>query len=281
MFGSLSPLSITTDKPLVAEPRLIATIATGYDTARRACCLNEEQIWTRGDNNILKLLSLTGKLLASIQVREHPYDIAVTRDGNLIYADLMNETVNIVKNKQMQILIKLWGWSPRNVCSTSSDDLLVAMVDKNETKSKIVRYSGSTVKQTIQFDDQGRPLFSSESHSKYISENKNLDICVADKIAKAVVVLKQSGKLRFKYTGIPSNAMKSFDPTGIATNSQSHILIADSDNHIIHILDQKGQFLQYIQGYGLNHPNGLCVDIRDNLFVTEIYSAKVKKIQYL
>ncbi|XP_048778993.2 uncharacterized protein LOC125682438 [Ostrea edulis] len=298
MFGSLPPLSITTDhgdtmksaeavssppvKPLLDQPRVTATIDTGYDYLYSVSCLSEDQVWTRGNNETMKLLNLQSKLLTSIQTKsgDWPRDIAVTRDGDLVYTDYNDNTVNLIKNKQIQTVITLQGWYPLNVCSTASDDILVTMVSDDRKKSKFVRYSGSTEKQSIQFDDQGRPLYSSDINTKYIRENKNLDICVADCRANAVVVVNQSGKLRFRYTGHPSNTKLSFTPVGITTDSQSHILTTDHENDRIHILDQDGQFLRYIH-CELDTPSGLCVDIRDNLFVAEYLPAKVKKIQYL
>ncbi|XP_056007591.1 uncharacterized protein LOC125660884 [Ostrea edulis] len=298
MFGSLPPLSINTEhgdtiksaeavssppvKPLLDEPRVTATIDTGYNRLFSVSCLSEDQVWTCGNNNTMKLLNLQSELLTSIQTKSGyvPRDIAVTRDGDLVYTDYDDNTINLIKNKQIQTVITLQGWRPRFVCSTAGNDLLVTMDSDDYKQSKVVRYSGSTEKQSIQFDDQGRPLYKSDGYYKYLSENKNLDICVADCGARAVVVVNQSGKLRFRYTGHPSYTKQSFNPVGITTDSQSHILTADSHNHRIDILDQDGQFLRYIHCY-LYTPWGLCVDIKDNLFVAEYHTAKVKKIQYL
>ncbi|XP_048749521.1 E3 ubiquitin-protein ligase TRIM36-like [Ostrea edulis] len=293
MFGSLSSLSINTEnsdtmkspegassppvKTLLDEPLLTATIKLEYeDKMYSVSCLSEEEVWTC-DNNKMKLLNLQNKLLISVQTKSGnaPTDIAVTRDGNLVYTDTDNKTVNLVKNKQIQTVIRLQGWVPQFVCSALSDNLLVIMDSDDREQSKVVRYSGSTETQTIQFDDYCRPLYSSAG---YISENRNLDICVADRGANAVVVVNQSGKLRFRYAGHPLSTHEPFKPVGITTDSQSHILTADHFHHFIHILDQDGQFLRYIR---CTYPWSLCVDIRDNLFVVKYVSHAVDKIQYL
>ncbi|XP_062600390.1 tripartite motif-containing protein 55-like [Saccostrea cucullata] len=303
LFGSLSSSSFTSDKhsysmkspqkspeagssppvnQLLDEPQTVTTLHTGYGRLYKVACLSDEEIWTRGDDNTMKLYSINqGSLLKSItpKSRNIPSDIAVTKSGDLVYTDYDVRTVNIVKNEKIEEVIRLQNWKPRGVCSTSSDDLLVIMFSCKK-QTKVVRYSGSSEKQTIQFDDEGKSLYlPSRFNTYYITENRNLDICVTDCGAKAVVVVNQAGKLRFRYTGhAPAQKNRSFYPRGTTTDSQSHILTADPNNNCVHIIDQDGQFLRYIHS-GLSDPWGLCTDIHDNLFVAQL--SKVEKIKYL
>nr|XP_022310438.1 uncharacterized protein LOC111115850 [Crassostrea virginica]XP_022310439.1 uncharacterized protein LOC111115850 [Crassostrea virginica] len=268
-------------RPLSDKPQILTDIPTGYNYLYQVSCLSDEEIWTSGDNKIMKLYNLKGELLKSVQTKSGyvPEDIAVTRSGGLVYADYNERSINLVSGAQIQTLITLRGWKPHRLCSTSTGDLLVIMRSDDVKQTKVVRYSGSTEKQTIQWDDQGNPLYSS-GYIKYLTENRNLDICVTDYDARAVVVVSAAGKLRFKYRGLIYLPMPTFHPYGITTDSQAKILTSDSDNHRIHIVDQDGHFLHLIDNCDLQLPLDLCVDSRNNLFVAEQYKNKVKKIMY-
>nr|XP_034309653.1 tripartite motif-containing protein 2-like [Crassostrea gigas] len=297
-FGSLSELSIETEehiytlrtehspvrkRSLLDVPQIVTEINTDSKYAKNVSCLNDEDIWIRGNDNILRLYNLQRGLLKTIKTKagNRPEDVAVTRTGDLVYTEETNRTVNIVKNKEIETVITLQGWKPQGVCSTSSGDILVVMdSDDWQTPSKVVRYSDFTEKQSIQYNDNGQALYSSSINTKFISENRNLDICVSDWTACAVVVVNQAGKLRFTYNGNSATTNVLFYPYGITTDSQSHILIVDRDINRIHIIDKDGQFLRFINNCHLKKPYGLCVDTRDNLFVAESETCKVKKIQY-
>lgn len=300
-FGSLSSFPITaeehvyvneytnagdfpSDSQLLDVPLLRKTINTaiGHSFLSSVDCLNDDEIWTCGIDSIMKLHNLQGQLVRSIETKSGnvPFDIAVTRDGDLVYSDPNDRTVNIVKNTKTQEVIRLAGWKPRSVCVTFSGDLLVIMLSDDIRRTKIVHYSGSTYykKQTIQFNDKSQPLYSSGYTKKYITENRNLDICVSDYMAGAVVVVDKTGNFRFSYTGPPTK--RQFDPIGVATDSQSRILTVDGNDYRIHIIDQDGKFLRFIDNCDLQNPCDLCVDTQDNLFVAENRTGEVKKIQY-
>nr|XP_034305522.1 E3 ubiquitin-protein ligase TRIM36-like [Crassostrea gigas] len=124
-FGSLSASSIKTeehgytmespgaessppDRPLIDVPQIITQIDTEYRGLDRVSCLSDEEMWTCGNDKIMRLYNLRGKLVKSVKTKSgnDPQDIAVTRSGDLVYTDIVDRTVNIVKNTQIQTTVK-------------------------------------------------------------------------------------------------------------------------------------------------------------------------------
>ena len=70
-IGSLSELAITIF--LLDEPRILTDIQTEYrewsNGLRSVSCLNDIELWTCGNDNILRLYNLHGELLRSVQTR--------------------------------------------------------------------------------------------------------------------------------------------------------------------------------------------------------------------
>lgn len=265
------------DKILLEKPNIIATIVTG--TASSVANDNDKNIWTSSYlNSILQRHCMQRSLCTRIpsQSGQIPRDITVNNMGELLYVSL--DTLYRIRNGETESVNTLFEWNLKNLCRTQTGDVLVSMYSDDETQSKVVRYNGSTEKQTIQFDDDGEPLYSSNDCTKHICENGNGDICVADWRACDVVVVNQSGRLQFKYN---RQYEYEFTPFGIATDSQWHILTSDDTNKRIHVLDPLGQFLKYISNYQLNNPKGLCIDNNDDLYVCEASLGVVKKIKYI
>nr|XP_022316097.1 tripartite motif-containing protein 2-like [Crassostrea virginica] len=276
-------VSVSPARQFIDDPRILADITTKYGNYPFCCvsCLSDSEIWTCGFDQTIALYNLQGEIVRSVETKlvNGPWSLAVTESGDVVYAD-RHRSIWLVRDTQIQTLITLIGWVPYYVCSTSSGDLLVFMTSDDITQAKVVRYSGSTEKQSIQWDDEGKSLYTPGYNFKYLCENRNLDICVTDNAASAVVVVSTAGKLRFRYTGYTSSTPSFFFPRGITTDSQGNILIADFVNNRIHIIDQDGNFLRYIDSCGLIFPYALCVDSRDNLFVAENDTGHLKKIQY-
>lgn len=288
-----SPKPCVIDRSLIVQPRVIrdiSTESTGYlGEIYSVCYLGGDMIWTCGIDNTMRLFNLDGILVKSIETKSgnRLQNIAVTNSGDLVYLDFPDKTVNIVMETQVDEIIRLNEWMPLDVCSTFSCDLLVIMVNGNYNETKVVRYCDHIEKQNIQYDDKGHPLYLSSgmNNIKYICENRNLYICVADLNARALVVVNHAGKHRFTYKGGSHQKRfklpRPFTTYGLTTDSQSRILIADYWNNRIDIIDQDGLFIRCIDNLYIRNPCALCVDRRHNLFVVESGGNHVKKNKIL
>lgn len=285
-INSPGAMASPSSRPLLEKPQILTEIFTIYKGPNSSCsvsCINGEEIWTCGSvDSILRLYNIQGKIVKSIKTMSGnpPSDITVSSNGDLFYTDYDDKSVNIVRNMQIQEVVRLQGLKPRGSCITGCGEILVVMDSDDYSQTKVVRYSDTKEKQSIQFNDKGQPLFLTGPSLKFICENNNFDVCVSDCDNSVVVVVNLVGKFRFIYTGPLSFSKRSFKPCGIDADSQCRILIADRDNHCIHIIDKDGQFLRLIDNCALYHPLGLSVDAKDNLFVNEWFTGKVEKIQY-
>ena len=269
LFGFISP----SDREFLSVPFIEANVITDPTNSTSVSCQSNEGFWTICSDNRIRFQTVGRSICA--KRRERPADIALTRYGDIVYTDLSDRSINIVTNSKTQLLFRLKEWWPFYVCSTSSGDLLVTMSSGSyERRNKIVRYNGSTETQSIQWDEKGEHF--TDSGIGPLIENRNLDICVVDR--RAIVVLNADGKLRFRYSGRSVHKDKQFMPIGITTDSLGRILALDFASKSIHILDQDGNFLRFIDNCSLENPSSICVDSNDNIYVSDVN--RVKKIQY-
>ncbi|XP_048742724.2 uncharacterized protein LOC125656172 [Ostrea edulis] len=269
---------------LLEQAKSIATIPTGVNPLFHVACAGVDDAWVSGKDNTIRRIDINGYVRDTVPTtcQTWPGDITVTREGELAYSDANNRTVNIVKQGEKETLITTpQGWHPKKICFTKSGDILISMATSYCSRNKIVRYQGHTVKQEIDRDEDGEPIYKGGENPLCLVENNNGDVCASDLNADTVVVVDKSGRVRFRYDGTPAMRKKSFDPGHIVTDSMSQIIVADCNNASLHILDQNGKFLRYVDNCGLENPAGLSVDSEGRLWVVLFHSGEVKVIQYM
>nr|XP_022316857.1 uncharacterized protein LOC111120436 [Crassostrea virginica] len=213
-IGSLSELAITYPvRLLLDEPRILTDIQTGYRGMYGVSCLSDSELWTFGDyDNTMRLYNLQGELLRLVQTKsgDCPRDIAVTKSGGLVYTDPGDSSINLVSGTKIQTLITLRRWEPHGLCSTSSGDLLVIMTSDDYKQTKVVRYSGSTEKQSIQWDNQVG-----------ITTDSQANILTSDDYSNLIHHIDQDGHfLRFINYGVQN-------PRGLCVDSKDNLFVAE------------------------------------------------------
>jgi hypothetical protein len=139
------------------------------------------------------------------------------------------------------------------------------MFNADRSQSKIVHYLQLILKQEICRDINDKPIYRGGKYALHLAENKNGDICASDRNADCVVVVTKSGNVLLRYDGREARRKGLFDPWHLVTDAIGEIIVADSNNECLHILDQRGQFIRCLDNVEIDIPTALGMDREGNL----------------
>ena len=209
----------------------------------RIACLEQGLAWSRTsygwEGTILDLVDRDGVPKDSIDTIIKFNGMTVTLHGDLLLADNENCCIKLISRQKTITTLFKTGWTPHSVCCLHNGDIVVNFGGDK----KVIVYSRiGQIKETMDHIDFTFPMA--------VSANKvNQDIYICDKenfcrdSAGKVIAVGADGKLRYEYTGQGDSL---FTPVEMCTDQMGHILITDYSNDRVHILDQEGQFIQYI-----------------------------------
>nr|XP_022321677.1 uncharacterized protein LOC111123562 [Crassostrea virginica] len=170
----------------------------------------------------------------------------MTKEGDLLYISPDKEIRKVSKDFEIENVKSVIPFAFTAGCVYSSylnADILVGLWSNTSSGSgAIVRYSKSVEEIFILKDDEDdEPLY---EYPQYITENINRDVIVSDPTKGVLVVTDAGGKHRFNYQGRSEDS--EFEPNGICTDSQAHIMVADLITSSVQVLDKNGKFLFFL-----------------------------------
>lgn len=161
------------------------------------------------------------------------------------------------------------------LCTTADGEILAGLVHPAADFFVILRFSlNGECRQyitNVMENWSEEPVRLGNGSKAYIVENMNKDICFSVSSAKttAVILIRSNGDYKITYKGVGSLITRPFLPRGLCTNVLGHILIADKNNRVIHVLNKDGGFLTLLEipGELQTIPISVCTDNKNNLCI--------------
>ncbi|MDN3019035.1 6-bladed beta-propeller [Paenibacillus sp. BSR1-1] len=208
-----------------------------------------------------------------------PYGIAGDKDGNVYVADLYNANISIFDSKgkflkyfnDKEKLLKSPGGlrivdKKLYVTDIKANKLFVF----NLSGEKLLEIGGAGMEEG-KFIAPNAVAVDNDDHI-YVTDSGNNRVQVFDKSGKFIKIINGSkdGK------GDPTF----LNPRGVAVDSKGNVFVVNNLAHNIYAFDKNGKELYELGGMGTENdklylPNGLFIDDRDTLFVTDTINQRV------
>ncbi|XP_048756691.2 uncharacterized protein LOC125667276 [Ostrea edulis] len=267
----------------------IGIFTNGSEAITAVVPISPTNAWLYSDNSRhSKEVTSNGQMKQLMELGAYSRDFFVEDDGSHVYA-CTDKTVRTVSAEKVNILFSTKPLIPLCVCKSAPGEILVSLVDnlsnsRSRSSTRVVQrmtLSGQ-VNATYQYEADGKtPLFT-KPYRMALSSHK--DIIVADHRSSntgRLCVLDSEGRVRFIYEG--RGGIKEFKPNGVCCDGENNVIVADSASHVIHILNQDGNFLRHLltKKDGLIYPFSVAM-YRDVLWIGGYYGlVKVFKVKHI
>ena len=233
-------------------------------------CVGSGLAWVKTERRTIQLVDRHGTVKDTIHTDFDFSDMALSPQGDILLCDKDNKCIKLISaDKKINSLFKL-KWTPSGLCCLHSGDIAVTFY--REGCVVVYSRSGKVVKEL------DKKLF---TFPYWVAQSKvNSDLYISDDDAEKVLALDTDYKFRYEYTGQDDGLP--FWPRGLCTDNAGRVLITDSENQRVDILDKDGVFLQSLmtREQGLRRPWSIDVDNEGTAWVGE-EGGGVKVVKYI
>ncbi|VDI26326.1 tripartite motif-containing protein 2/3 [Mytilus galloprovincialis] len=294
MIGSLD-IVIIPDPDFEPQLTILKSCKGNFGDIQKIIQCEKNTFWISSPNNVTKILmEITlkkTKILCTTSLSEKD-DMTILKSGEQL-CTMKNycKIFSVNPDGQVKTFKDLSPQKPIALHTTSDNSLLIGVINKDswkylnkDTKSKqiIIKLSANG-DELNEFEYKSFTLKKADGTNKLdiydftwrITTNINEDICIVDlstsSVKGRIVTLDKDGNLKWVYNGHPSNIPTEhfFLPGDIATTYLGNIIVCDTRNSAIHLLNAQGSKIAYKEKSDLDisYPLSLCCTAGGNLLV--------------
>ena len=276
-FGILSSVKLS-NKSHDTELKVLKSYTTDLSDVHRLVSLDKTTAWISSyKGNIIRKVVIDDKTQIINEIPVEIYDMKLTKSNDILISINSSDVKLITQSGQIKPFLSVSPLITTGIHVTHNNDIILGVMEKDTYKltdkscRKIIVFGeNKKEKQSYQYNKHKQRLFT----VPFRITDKNSDIVVIDRTSYddgRVVVLGKEGGVEWIYQGHPqiNTEDKPFNPSDIVTTSVGNIIVADYNNHTLHVISGEGELLTYkdMLDQGVIHPLSLDVDTLGQLWV--------------
>jgi hypothetical protein len=276
-FGILSSVKLS-NKSHDTELKVLKSYTTDLSDVHRLVSLDKTTAWISSyKGNIIRKVVIDDKTQIIKEIPVEIYDMKLTKSNDILISINSSDVKLITQSGQIKPFLSVSPLITTGIHVTHNNDIILGVMEKDTYKltdkscRKIIVFGeNKKEKQSYQYNKHKQRLFT----VPFRITDKNSDIVVIDRTSYddgRVVVLGKEGGVEWIYQGHPqiNTEDKPFYPSDIVTTSVGNIIVADYNNHTLHVISGEGELLTYkdMSDQGVILPLSLDIDTLGQLWV--------------
>jgi hypothetical protein len=285
-FGILSSVKLS-NKSHDTELKVLKSYTTDLSVVTRLVFLDKTTAWISSyRDKIIRKVVIDDKIQTIKEIPVQIEDMTLTKSNDILISTYNSSDVKLLtQSGQIKPFLSVSPLLTIGIHVTNNNGIILGVIEKDTFKltdtscRKIIVFGeNKKEKQSYQYNKCKQRLFT----YPFRITDVNSDIVVIDSTSDddgRVVVLGKEGGVKWIYQGHPqiNTEDKPFDPCDIVTTSVGNVIVADYNNHALHVISGGGELLTYkvMLDQGVILPWSLDIDTWGQLWVgCETYKGK-------